>query len=296
MRKLILLILVSILLCSAAQAETLVVWFSCTGNTEALAHTAAEALNADLWQIIPEKPYSDEDLNYHDSSCRANREQADPACRPAFVGAVDVTPYDSIMLAYPIWWGEEPRIVDTWIESVDLAGKQMAAICTSGGSGIQTSYAHLQEKAPDALWLGAERFSANTTPAELSEWCASIGLEKENEVNMRIEIGNHILTVRLADNESTAALKALLANGPVTLPASNYGGFEKVCPLGTRLSSQDEYTVAQPGDVMLYAGSNIVLFHGSNSWEYTRLGWIDEMTNLSDILSGNENEITLSLE
>ena len=82
----------------------------------------------------------------------------------------------------------------------------------------------------------------------------------------------------------------------MTLPASNYGGFEKVCPLGTRLSSQDEYTVAQPGDVMLYAGSNIVLFHGSNSWEYTRLGWIDEMTKLTGILSGNENEITLSLE
>ena len=243
MRKLILLILASILLCSAARAETLVVWFSCTGNTEALAHTAAEALNADLWQIIPEKPYSDEDLNYHDSSCRANREQADPACRPALLGTVDVTLYDSIVLAYPIWWGEEPRIVDTWIESVDLAGKQMAAICTSGGSGIQTSYAHLQEKAPDALWLGAERFSANTTPAELSEWCASIGLEKENEVNMRIEIGDHILTVWLADNESTAALKALLANGPVTLPPPITAALRRsarsasVCPAMTNTPS-----------------------------------------------------------
>lgn len=296
MRKLILLILASTLLRSAAQAETLVVWFSCTGNTEALAHTAAGALNADLCQIVPEEPYSDNDLNYHDSGCRANREQADPACRPAFVGAVDVTLYDSIVLAYPIWWGEEPRIVDTWIESVDLAGKRMVAICTSGGSSIQTSYAHLQEKAPDALWLGAERFSANTTPAELSEWCASIGFEKEDEVNMRIEIGDQPLTVRLADNESTAALKVLLANGPMTIPASDYGGLEKVCPLGTRLPSHDEYTVTQPDDVMLYAGSNIVLFHGSNSWEYTRLGWIDEITNLSGILSRNENEIILSLE
>lgn len=296
MRKLILLILAFTLLCSAARAETLVVWFSCTGNTEALAHTAAGALNAHLWQIVPDETYSDDDLNYHDSSCRVNREQADPACSPALVGAVDVTPYDSIVLAYPIWWGEEPHIVDTWIESVDLTGKRMAAICTSGGSGIQTSYAHLQEKAPDALWLGAERFSANTSPAELSKWCASIGLEKEDKVKMRIEIGDQPLTVRLADNESAAALKALLANGPVTIPASNYGGFEKVCPLGTRLSSQDEYTVTKPGDVMLYAGSNIVLFHGSNSGEYTRLGWIDEMTNLSGILSRNESEITLSLE
>lgn len=177
MRRLILLILAFTLLCPAALAETLVVWFSCTGNTEALAHTAAEALNAELWQIVPEEPYSDEDLNYHDSGCRANREQADPACRPAFVGTVDVTPYDAVVLAYPIWWGEEPRIVDTWIESADLAGKRVAAVCTSGGSGIQMSCAHLQEKAPDVLWLGAERFSANTAPAELSKWCASIGLE-----------------------------------------------------------------------------------------------------------------------
>lgn len=116
------------------------------------------------------------------------------------------------------------------------------------------------------------------------------------ETLVQIAIGDQPLTVRLADNESAAALKALLANGPVTLPASNFGGFEKVCPLGTRLPSHDEYTVTKPGDVMLYAGSSIVLFHGSNSWAYTRLGWMDETTNLSDILSGNENEITLSLE
>ena len=75
MRKLILLILVSILLCSAAQAETLVVWFSCTGNTEALAHTAAGTLNAGLWQIVPEEPYSDDDRNYHDSSCSGNENE-----------------------------------------------------------------------------------------------------------------------------------------------------------------------------------------------------------------------------
>lgn len=94
----------------------------------------------------------------------------------------------------------------------------------------------------------------------------------------------------------TGNTEALLANGPVTLPASGYGGFEKVRPLGTRLPSHDEYTVTKPGDVMLFAGSSIVLFHGSNSWEYTRLGWMEETQSLRDILSGNENEITMSLE
>lgn len=126
----------------------------------------------------------------------------------------------------------------------------------------------------------------------------SVGiLAEETELKiMLIHIGEHTLTVHMADNESADALLALLEDGPLTIPASNYGGFEKVCPLGTYLPADDEYTVTQPGDVMLYAGSNIVMFHGSNSWEYTRLGRIAETENLRNILSGNESEITLNLE
>lgn len=179
MKKLSILILsLMLLLITSAQADTLVVYFSCTGNTEKVAMTAAEALGADLWQIVPEEPYSDADLNYNVSTCRANTEQNDADCRPVFVGSVDVTPYDTILIAYPIWWGEEPRIIDTWIESVDLTGKQMAAMCTSGSSGIQTSYRNLQEKVPGAVWLGAKRFSANVSTAEMADWCASIGIMK----------------------------------------------------------------------------------------------------------------------
>lgn len=297
MKKFLLLVFTLLLIgVTAAKADTLVVYFSCTGKTETVAMTAAEVLGADLWQIVPVEPYSDADLNYNIDSCRANMEQNDSDCRPAFVGEVDITDYDTILVAYPIWWGEEPRIIDTWIECLNLSGKRMAAMCTSGGSGIQTSYAHLQSKAPDANWLGAKRFAANASTAEMAEWCASVGLEKDEETTMMITIGEHTLYVRMDQNPSADTLLALLADGPLTISASNYGGFEKVCPLGTRLPSSDEYTVTHPGDVMLYASSNIVIFHGSNSWEYTRLGWIEDTAGLTAILSGHETEITLSLK
>ena len=178
MKRLLTLCLALLLCFGAARADTLVVYFSCTGNTEQAAKTAAEALGAELWQLVPEEPYTDADLNYSNSACRANLEQNDDTCRPAFVGAVDVTAYDTVIVAYPIWWGEEPRIIDTWLESVDLTGKRVATLCTSGGSGIGTAYAHLQEKAPDARWLGARRFSANVSLSDMTDWCASIGLEK----------------------------------------------------------------------------------------------------------------------
>ena len=89
-----------------------------------------------------------------------------------------------------------------------------------------------------------------------------------------------------------------LSDGPRTISASNYGGFEKVCPLGVRLPSQNVQTDTQPGDVMLYSGDQIVIFHGNNAWAYTRLGWIEGKTQaeLRDILSGPEDKITLRLE
>ena len=297
MKKRSLCILTVLLLCLAAgaQADTLVVWFSCTGNTRALAQTAAAALGADMFEIVPEQPYTAADINYSNADCRANREQQDPTCRPAIAQHVELSAYDTIVLAYPIWWGEEPRIVDTWLESQDLTGKQLAAICTSGSSGIESSYRSLQSLAPGAQWLGARRFSAGTDQQAIGEWLESIGIRKDGG-SMTVQIGDHTLHIQLEDNASADALKALLADGPLTIPASNYGGFEKVCPLGAQLPSDDESITAQPGDVMLYAGDQLVLFYGSNTWAYTRIGRLTDTENLSDILSGSDALLTLQLE
>lgn len=117
-----------------------------------------------------------------------------------------------------------------------------------------------------------------------------------NQIN--IKVGESMLMADLEDNESAKALKELLADGPLTIPASNYGGFEKVCTLGMELPSNDNQTTTHAGDICLYNGSQIVIFYGSNSWAYTRLGRIPdvEKEELERILSGRETEITFSLE
>lgn len=127
--------------------------------------------------------------------------------------------------------------------------------------------------------------------------------EEQEEPNMtdtnriRVEIGGQAFTFTLADNPSAAALRELLADGPRTISCSNYGGFEKVCRLGAALPSNDVQTTTRAGDVMLYSSNQIVFFHASNSWAYTRLGTVDAeyIGQLQSVLSGTETELTLSL-
>lgn len=113
-----------------------------------------------------------------------------------------------------------------------------------------------------------------------------------------IKIGGNTLTAVLEDNRSAAALKELLAEKPLTISASNYGGFEKVCALGASLPRNDSRTTTDAGDICLYSGDQIVIFYGSNSWSYTRLGKISgaDSSELKRILSGSETELTLSLK
>lgn len=162
----------------AGTSKTLVVYFSCTGNTKALAENAAKALQADLFAIQPEQPYTREDLNYNDKFTRATVEQNDAAVRPKIANKVEnMEKYDTVVLAYPIWWGQEPRILDTFMESYDFSGKTLAAICTSGGSSIGSSDAALAGLASQsAKWKEGRQFSANTSSADLANWFRQIGL------------------------------------------------------------------------------------------------------------------------
>ena len=157
--------------------STLVAYFSATGNTEGIAQHLQAVLNADLYEIVPAEPYSDDDLNYNVSDCRANQEQNDPDARPAIDGTVEnMDGYDVIFLGYPTWWGEAPRIVSTFLESYDLTGKTIVPFCTSASSGMGGSAEHLAALAADAAWLEGARFNPGASQEEVAAWVDGLGL------------------------------------------------------------------------------------------------------------------------
>lgn len=157
--------------------STLVAYFSATGNTEEIAQHLQTILGASLYEIIPAKPYSDDDLDYNASDCRANQEQNDPSVRPAIDGSVEnMDSYDVILLGYPIWWGEAPRIISTFLESYDFTRKTIVPFCTSGSSGIGGSAEHLTVLAADATWLEGARFNPGATQDEVAAWVEGLGV------------------------------------------------------------------------------------------------------------------------
>lgn len=170
----------------------------------------AALTGADFFEIVPVEVYSSDDISYNDNDSRANKEQNDNSVRSEIADQVlNMDQYDVAILAHPIWWGEEPRIMDTFMESYDFSGKTLVNFCTSGGSGVATSTEHLKALAPDANWLVGHRFESGASKEVILSWIDSLGLifaEKEEGGEMLyIEIGETILEAELYDNDSVAA-------------------------------------------------------------------------------------------
>jgi len=156
---------------STASGSTLVVVFSATGTTLGVAEKIAAIEGADLYEITAAEPYSSADLNWNDSGSRSTKEQNDKNARPA-IGSdpVDLTGYTKIYIGFPIWWGEEPRIMDTFAESYDFDGITMIPFCTSASSGIGRSGQNLAQRAGSGTWLDGKRFSGSVSEADLRAW------------------------------------------------------------------------------------------------------------------------------
>lgn len=151
--------------------KILVAYFSCTGNTRTLAQNVAGAIGADFYEIKPAVPYTAEDLDYNDETTRATVEQRDEISRPALADKnLDVAQYETIIIAYPIWWGIEPKIIDTFVESYSFSGKIIIPVCTSGGSDIRASEDHLKKLVSGAEWKRGKLFSRNVSGAEIKSW------------------------------------------------------------------------------------------------------------------------------
>ena len=167
---------------STPDAETnskiLVAYFSCTGTTEGIATQVVDLLNADVYQIVPEEPYTDADLNYNDSASRTSVEMNDSTSRPAISGSVEnIADYDIIFIGYPIWWGQAPHIIYTFFESYDFSGKTIVPFCTSGSSGVGSSASNLHGCTSDAaVWLDGTRLSRGISQSDLEAWLGGLEL------------------------------------------------------------------------------------------------------------------------
>ena len=159
------------------ETHILVAYFSATGHTALIAESAAELLNADLYEIVPEEPYTEADLAYYTGG-RCDREQDDPNVRPAIAGSVgNMEQYDLVLIGHPIWHGQAPRIISTFLESYDFSGKTLVTFCTSASSPLGSSASNLYGLVPDSVtWLESRRFPIGASEADVAEWLREIGL------------------------------------------------------------------------------------------------------------------------
>lgn len=157
---------------ASGDAKVLVVYFSCTDNTKRIAELIQKNTDADIYRIEAETPYTSADLNYSNSNSRASKEESDDTARPAISGTLpDLSSYDTVYIGYPIWWGQAPKILYTFTESVDLQGKTVIPFCTSASSGIGSSASNLKSKTnADGNWLSGKRFSGSAAESDITAW------------------------------------------------------------------------------------------------------------------------------
>ena len=158
-------------------SKVLVAYFSATGHTKTIAEYLQAALDADLYEIVPQEPYTDPDLDYNTDGYRANQEQNDDAARPAIAGQVaDMVQYDTVFVGFPIWWYQAPRIIETFLESYDFSGKTVIPFATSSSSGMGQSGTLLEEIANGGTWQSGQRFSSGASSSTVRDWAAGLGL------------------------------------------------------------------------------------------------------------------------
>ncbi len=154
-----------------SHSDVLVAYFSATGTTKGIAGKIAAITGGDLYEIVPAEPYSDADLNWNDHNSRSTKEQNDKNVRPE-IGSEDISleGYTTVYLGFPIWWGEEPRILDTFVEKYSFEGITVIPFCTSGGSGIGHSGPNMEAIAGSGNWLDGKRFGGNASEADIQSW------------------------------------------------------------------------------------------------------------------------------
>lgn len=151
--------------------KILVSYFSASGTTKNVAQKLARTLEADLFEIEPEIPYTTSDLNWNDKQSRSTIEMEDPNVRPGIARKVsNLENYDRIVLGFPVWWYTAPRIINTFLEENDLTNKRIYIFVTSGGSSSEGSMENLKKSYPNLNFIDSRRFTGNEDKNEYIKW------------------------------------------------------------------------------------------------------------------------------
>ena len=153
--------------------KTLVAYFSASGTTKMVANRLAGAIGADIFEIEPKIPYSNQDLDWTDENSRSSLEMNDRSSRPEVTKKVsNMEQYDKIFVGFPIWWYVAPTIINSFLEQYDLSGKTIVPFATSGGSGMGETNKHLEPSCKGAVLKDGKRFATYVSEEGLKAWAS----------------------------------------------------------------------------------------------------------------------------
>lgn len=282
-------------------SKILIAYFTRSGNTETLADSIQEKTGGTKFKIETVRDYPEDYSGVYDEAMKEQRENA----RPELKTRVDhMADYDTVFVGYPIWHGDTPMAIRSFLESYDFSGKKVIPFCSSGSSRPDTSYASVRASASgaevlDGFWTrGAD---VGNAADEINQWIDGLEIiqKKEEEEPMADQImitaGNTVFTAVLAGNSSAGAFRELLFQGPLTIHMSDYASMEKVGPIGTSLPRNDERIITEAGDIILYQGNSLVIYYDTNIWNFTRIGKIEGATKEQLLAALGSGDVTVTI-
>ena len=296
----------------ANMAKTLIAYYSYTGNCKAIVNSLASQITADVLEIEPaEKGLKYEANNYALGTQLLNAIKANPNDASSYPAIDPVTinldDYQNIIIVTPLWWSQMAAIMQTYLfnNSAKLAGKTVGMIVSSHSSGISGVVADAQRLLPNVTWAGDALWINNANHSNrvslIQNWLPAQNFKTSSDMTQKLylTIGGVTKTATMVSNSSTEALVAQLQQGNITYEAHDYGNFEKVGPLGYTFPENNEQINTVPGDLILYQGSNLCIYYDTNSWNFTRIGKLDNMTQAEIktwVNAGGDNvRVTLSI-
>lgn len=282
---------------SSESNQTLLVYFSRTGTTKALAEKISDAAGADMAEIVPVNPYPSD---YNECLTQARNEINEDYRPEITLDVTDIDKYSTVIVGYPIWHGTLPPPVATFLTSHDFAGKTIVPFCTAGSTSIAGSLEKIRELCAEAQVAGGLSTTGDATEDEIDSWLKdalpdTTEASEDDMINITLKINEETFNAKLYSNE--AALK-LSEQFPATFNMGELNGNEKFCYLSDSLPTQSyRPDNIKTGDIMLYGSDCLVVFYKSfnSSYSYTRLGYVEDVEGLEAALGSGSIDITFEL-